>query len=203
LSLPGPLEHLINLWGKFPGVGEKTARRMVFFMLNQDPGWARAISRAIADVADRVKSCEECGAVTTEDICFICSDRTRDRSKICVVETQEDCVAMEQSGVYNGLYHVLGGKYSPLDDEEIPKASLELLKKRIYELHANEIILAMDPRIEGDLTAFAVQEALEDTGVKISRLSYGLPIGGSIGYADRATLHVALSSRRLMEHEED
>jgi recombination protein RecR len=110
---------------------------------------------------------------------------------------------MEQAGIYNGLYHVLGGKCSPLDDEEIPKASLDLLKKRIYKLPANEIILAMDPRIEGDLTAFTVQDALEETGVRISRLSYGLPVGGSIGYADRATLHVALEARKEMEREED
>jgi recombination protein RecR len=176
---------------------------MVFFMLSQDPGWARAMARAITDAVDQVRACDECGAITTGDICFICSDHSRDRSKICVVETQEDCVAMEQSGVYNGLYHVLGGKCSPLDDEEIPQASLDLLKKRIYELPASEIILAMDPRIEGDLTAFTVQEALEETGVGISRLSYGLPVGGSIGYADRATLHVALASRRMMEKEED
>jgi len=109
---------------------------------------------------------------------------------------------MEQSGIYNGLYHVLGGKCSPLDDQEIPKASMELLRRRIFELRAGEIILALDPRIEGDLTAFAIQEALMDTGVKISRLAYGLPVGGSIGYADRATLHVALESRREMEKEE-
>jgi recombination protein RecR len=176
---------------------------MVFFMLSQESGWAHAMARAIADVVDQVRACEECGAITTDDVCFICSDNSRDRSKICVVETQEDCVAMEQSGVYNGLYHVLGGRCSPLDDEEIPKASLDLLKKRIHKLSVNEIILAMDPRIEGDLTAFNVQEALEETGVRISRLSYGLPVGGSIGYADRATLHVALASRREMEREED
>jgi recombination protein RecR len=161
------------------------------------------MARAIADAVDQVRACEECGAITTDDVCFICSDDSRDRGKICVVETQEDCVAMEQSGVYKGLYHVLGGKCSPLDDEEIPKASLDLLKKRICELPANEIILALDPRIEGDLTAFTVQEALKETGVKVSRLSYGLPVGGSIGYADRATLHVALEARREMEKEED
>ena len=202
MNLPGSLERLINLFGKFPGVGEKTARRMVFFMLSQDPEWAKSIARTIAEVTEQVTSCKECGAVTTEDICRICSDISRDRSRICVVETQEDCVAMEQSGIYDGLYHVLGGKCSPLDDQEIPKASMELLRRRIYELKAGEIILALDPRIEGDLTAFTIQEELIDTGVKISRLAYGLPVGGSIGYADRATLHVALESRREMEREE-
>jgi recombination protein RecR len=155
------------------------------------------------EVVGQVKSCVECGSITTDEICSVCSDASRDRRKICVVETQEDCVAMEQSGVYNGLYHVLGGKCSPLDDQEIPKASMDLLRKRIYELPASEIILALDPRIEGDLTAFAIQDSLADTGVRISRLSYGLPVGGSIGYADRATLHVALEARREMEKEEE
>jgi recombination protein RecR len=109
---------------------------------------------------------------------------------------------MEQSGVYGGLYHILGGRCSPLDDQEIPGASLNLLRRRINELQATELILALDPRIEGDLTAFTVQEIMGDTGVKISRLSYGLPVGGSIGYADKATLHVALEARREMEREE-
>jgi recombination protein RecR len=203
LGLPGSLERLIGLFGKFPGVGEKTARRMVFFMLGQNAEWAKSIARTIIEVADQVKPCRECGSITTEELCPVCSDAARDRSRICVVETQEDCVAMEQSGVYNGLYHVLGGKCSPLDDEEIPKSSMDLLKKRIDELRAREIILALNPRIEGDLTAFAIQEALERTGVRISRLSYGLPVGGSIGYADRATLHVALETRREMEKEEE
>ena len=175
---------------------------MVFFMLNQDPEWAKSIARTITEVTEQVTSCKECGAIATEDICRICSDAARDRSRICVVETQENCVAMEQSGIYNGLYHVLGGKCSPLEDQEIPKASMELLRKRIFELNAEELILALDPRIEGDLTAFTIQEALMDTEVKISRLAYGLPVGGSIGYADRATLHVALEARREMEREE-
>jgi recombination protein RecR len=203
LGLPGSLERLIGLFGKFPGVGEKTARRMVFFMLGQNAEWAKSVARTIIEVADQVRPCRECGSITTEEICPICRDASRDQSRICVVETQEDCVAIEQSGVYEGLYHVLGGKCSPLDDEEIPKSSLELLKRRIDELPASEIILALNPRIEGDLTAFAIQDALEYTGVRISRLSYGLPVGGSIGYADRATLHVALETRREMEKEED
>jgi recombination protein RecR len=176
---------------------------MVFFMLGQNREWTGALAGAIAEVMDQVKSCRECGAITAGEICGICSDASRDRSRICLVETQEDCVAMEQSGVYNGLYHVLGGKFSPLDDQEIPEASMDLLRTRIRELRPAEIILALDPRIEGDLTAFMIQDALIDTGVKISRLAYGLPVGGSIGYADRATLHVALESRREMPSGED
>jgi recombination protein RecR len=202
LALPGSLERLIGLFAKFPGVGEKTARRMVFSMLGKNPDWARSMARTIIEVTEQVKSCAECGAITTEELCGVCMDPSRDRSRICVVETQEDCVAMEQSGIYNGLYHVLGGKCSPLDGLEIPRESMEALRRRISGLPADEVILALDPRIEGDLTAFTIQDALADMDVRISRLAYGLPVGGSIGYADRATLHVALESRREMEREE-
>jgi recombination protein RecR len=171
-------------------------------MLSRDPEWARSLAAAIIEVAEQVRPCSECGAITTEEVCSVCSDPSRDRKKICVVETQEDCVAMEQSGVFRGLYHVLGGRYSPLDDEEIPRASLDKLKARLEERGAEEIILALDPRIEGDLTAFALQDELAGANVRITRLSYGLPVGGSIGYADRATLRVSLEARREMERED-
>lgn len=202
MSLPDSLEHLIKLWGKFPGVGEKTARRMVFFMLSQPSGWAKSLADAISNLHETVHPCRNCGNIATGELCRICVDPLRDRTRICAVETQEDCVAMEQSGVYNGLYHVLGGRCSPLEDQEIPQESLDRLKNRIRELAISEVILALNPRIEGDMTAYAVQDALSGIPVRISRLSYGLPVGGSIGYADRVTLHIALESRREMEQEE-
>lgn len=202
MSLPDSLERLISLWGRFPGIGEKTARRMVFFMLGQERAWALALADAIASLGDQVCACRECGGITTADPCRVCSDPLRDRRKICVVETQEDCVAMEQSGVYGGLYHVLGGRCSPLDDQDVPEESLDRLKQRITDLGVTEVILALNPRIEGDLTAYVIQEALEDSPIKLSRLSYGLPVGGSIGFADRVTLHIALESRREVRQEE-
>jgi recombination protein RecR len=175
---------------------------MVFFMLGQSPDWARALASAIDGLHGSVRACSECGNITTEDICRVCADPLRDRTKVCVVETQEDCVAMEQSGVYNGLYHVLGGRCSPLDDQEIPEENLRQLKKRIAGLSIKEVILALNPRVEGDMTAYTLQDALDGLPVKMTRLSYGLPVGGSIGYADRVTLHIALESRREMETEE-
>lgn len=202
MSLPDSFERLISLWGRFPGVGEKTARRMVFYMLAQEKEWASSLSEAIISVRDQVHSCAECGAITTVDPCRVCADVLRDRQKICVVETQEDCFAMERSGVYDGLYHVLGGRCSPLDDQELPAQNVDRLKERITLLGISEVILALDPRIEGDLTAYALQEALDDLPVKISRLSYGLPVGGSIGFADRVTLHIALESRRDVRRED-
>ena len=135
---------------------------------------------------------------TDVDPCPICTDPIRNRKLLCIVESEEDCVAMEQAGIFNGIYHVLGGRLSPLDDEEIPEESIERMRQRVEEGGIEEIILATAPRIEGDLTAYAIQEALEGLPVKISRLSYGLPVGGSIGFADRVTLHMAMESRKEM-----
>jgi recombination protein RecR len=175
---------------------------MAFFLLSSDPAWASALAESIANLRERVRSCSECGNISTGDLCRVCADSSRDRRSICVVESQEDCVAMEQSGVFGGLYHVLGGRCSPLEDEDVPEESLDRLRRRIADHGASEVILALNPRIEGDMTAFLVQDSLKELAVKITRLSYGLPVGGSIGYADRVTLHIALESRREMEKEE-
>lgn len=171
---------------------------MVFYILKQDPEWVREFASALIRLADEVHHCSECGSITDTDPCAICRDPLRNRKLICVVESDEDCAAIEQAGIFNGLYHVIGGHMSPLDDQEIPKDSLARLRKRVEELGAEELILATAPRIEGDLTAFAVAEAMKGLPVKISRLSYGLPVGGSIGFADRVTLHMALESRTAM-----
>jgi recombination protein RecR len=203
LGLPDSFERLAALWGRFPGVGAKTARRMIFYMLGQDREWAMELAHAIEVLREAVHPCPECGGITTEELCGVCSDGTRDSGKICVVETQEDCAAMEQSGVFGGLYHILGGKCSPLDGMDLPLENLDRLKSRIERLGAGEVILALPPGVEGDMTSYAVQDALSSLqgSVKISRLSCGLPIGASIGYADRLTLRAALESRREMEAE--
>ncbi|WP_303322374.1 recombination mediator RecR [Cloacibacillus evryensis] len=198
MSLPGSVHKLIKQWSKLPGVGEKTARRMVFYLLRQEPGQIEEFGRAIIALTENIRRCSICGAITDIDPCPICTDPLRNGKLLCIVESEEDCVAMEQAGIFNGIYHVLGGRLSPLDDEEIPEESIERLRKRVEEGGIEEIILATSPRIEGDLTAYAIQEALAELPVKISRLSYGLPVGGSIGFADRVTLHMAMESRKEM-----
>ena len=198
MSLPGPVHKLIKQWSKLPGVGEKTARRMVFYLLRQEPGQIEEFGRAIIALTENIRRCSICGAITDIDPCPICTEPVRKGKLLCIVESEEDCVAMEQAGIFNGIYHVLGGRLSPLDDEEIPEESIERLRKRVEEGGIEEIILATSPRIEGDLTAYAIQEALAELPVKISRLSYGLPVGGSIGFADRVTLHMAMESRKEM-----
>ena len=200
-SLPGSVHKLIKLWSKLPGIGEKTARRMVFFILQQDPKWVNEFLATIKQVKEETHHCGECGNITDIEPCSVCRDIMRDRKIMCVVESDEDCISIEQAGIFNGLYHVLGGQVSPLDEEDIPEESIIKLKQRVHDLKIEEIVLATAPRIEGDLTAFAIQEALEGVHVKISRLSYGLPVGGSIGYADRVTLHMAMESRKEMKNE--
>ena len=198
MSLPGPVQKLIKQWSKLPGVGEKTARRMVFHLLRQEPGQIKDFGNAVIALTENIRRCSVCGAITDVDPCPICTDPIRNRKLLCIVESEEDCVAMEQAGIFNGIYHVLGGRLSSLDDEEIPEESIERMRRRVEEGGIEEIILATAPRIEGDLTAYAIQEALEGLPVKISRLSYGLPVGGSIGFADRVTLHMAMESRKEM-----
>lgn len=198
MSLPGPVYKLIKQWSKLPGVGEKTARRMVFHLLRQEPGQIEEFGRSIIALTENIRRCSVCGAITDVDPCPVCTDPMRNRKQLCIVENEEDCVAMEQAGIFNGVYHVLGGRLSPLDDEEIPEESIERLRQRVDAGEIEEIILATAPRLEGDLTAYAIQEALEALPVKISRLSYGLPVGGSIGFADRVTLHMAMESRKEM-----
>ncbi|MCD8392146.1 MAG: recombination mediator RecR [Cloacibacillus porcorum] len=198
MSLPGPVQKLIKQWSKLPGVGEKTARRMVFHLLRQEPGQIKDFGNAVIALTENIRRCSVCGAVTDVDPCPVCTDPIRNRKLLCIVESEEDCVAMEQAGIFNGIYHVLGGRLSPLDDEEIPEESIERMRRRVEEGGIEEIILATAPRIEGDLTAYAIQEALEGLPVKISRLSYGLPVGGSIGFADRVTLHMAMEYRKEM-----
>lgn len=199
MALPDPVQKLIKEWSRLPGIGEKSARRMVFFLLKQDPQRIIDFGEAVLALTKNIRRCSVCGAITDTDPCSVCTDMSRNRKTICVVESEEDCVAMEQAGIYNGLYHVLGGRLSPLEDEEIPEESLERLRRRVENDGIEEIILATAPRLEGDITAFAVQDALRGADVKISRLSYGLPVGGSIGFADRVTLHMAMDARKEME----
>lgn len=197
MPLPEPLERLISLLKKLPGVGEKSARRMAFYIIQDNEGFDEALSSAVTEIKTRLTLCQKCGNLTEEQPCAICRDAFRDRHILCVVESLEDLMSLEQSGLFNGLYFVLGTTLSPLDDRDIlPPETVQRLRKHIQENPIEEIIIATNPRIEGDMTFYAVIDALHDIPVKKSRLAYGLPIGGSIEFADRVTLHAALESRR-------
>ncbi len=199
MALPEPLDKLIALLGHFPGIGEKSARRMALFLLLQPQSWTRELAQALITLRESLHPCSECGNLTDIDPCSICRDPLRERETLCVVETAEDLISLEQSGVHGGLYHVLGGRVSPLDGEDLPPDALNRLLRRLGEGSFKEVILATNPRVEGDLTYYAVLEVLRDRPIRISRLAYGLPIGGSIGFADRVTLHAAMEARREIQ----
>jgi recombination protein RecR len=196
LSLPLPIEKLAAALCRLPGIGEKSARRIVFHLLGQPAAFSRDLSEAVRTLKESLHPCPECGNYTEDDPCPVCADSLRDRKIMCVVETAEDLMCLEQASVFNGLYHVLGGRVSPLDGEDLDNRVLEALQDRILELGIREVIIATNPCVEGDLTYFAVLDALKSCGIRLSRLAYGLPVGGSIGYADRVTLHAALEARQ-------
>ena len=195
-----PIASLISSFTRFPGVGNKSARRMVFHLLKKDPSELRELGARIAALKDSLHTCGECGNISESDPCPICRDALRDRGTICVVEDIEDLVSFEQAGIYNGLYHVLGERVSPFDDEELSAGSVEFLLSHIRAVNAREVIIATNPKMEGDLTYYTLLDVLKEAGglredLKITRLAFGLPVGGSIEFADRMTLHMALESR--------
>ncbi|NLK18847.1 MAG: recombination protein RecR, partial [Synergistaceae bacterium] len=143
MYLPEPFERLTVLLRKLPGVGVKTARRMAFFILQQPPSYGEELAAVLSGLKDRILICEDCGNITDSRLCGICTDMLRDRNVICVVETVEDLIAIEAAGIYTGLYHVLGGRVSPLDGEELDEESLSRLERRIDEEGAGEVIVAV------------------------------------------------------------
>jgi len=195
--MQGPLERVVRLLGKLPGVGEKTARRFALYILQQPESFTRDLTEALLDLRERTVPCSVCGNITTkdQDPCPICSDPFRDRQTLCVLETVEDMLSFEQSGAYSGLYFILGGRVSPLDGEDLAPERIRKLKEYVESGAFREVIIATNPRVEGDLTFFTVLDALDSLDVKITRLAFGLPLGGSIGYADRVTIHASLESR--------
>lgn len=200
MSSQDPIAKLLALFSKFPGVGSKSARRMVFFLLRKEEVFLKELGQAISTLKENLFDCSECGNISDTDPCPICKDALRDRSVLCVVESIDDLVSFEQAGIYNGLYHVLGGRVSPLEDQDLSTESVEFLLEHIRTAKVREVIVATNPKMEGDLTYFALLEILKTAGgeeglFKISRLAFGLPVGGSIEYADRMTLHTALESR--------
>ncbi|MGI6251965.1 MAG: recombination mediator RecR [Aminivibrio sp.] len=202
MYLPESFDRLATLFRKLPGVGAKTARRMAFFIIQQPASYAEELAAVLSGLRDGILICEECGNITDRQPCGICTDMLRDRKTICAVESVEDLISIEQAGVFTGLYHVLGGRVSPLDGEDLDEESLARLERRIDEEEAEEVIVAVNPRLEGDLTFHAVVERLEGKNVSISRPAYGLPVGGSIEFADRTTLLASMEARRTVKEKD-
>ena len=191
----GPLARLIKAFKLLPGVGEKTATRYAFYVLNADKREIQDLVTAIRDVRAKLRLCSVCCHLTDTDPCQICSDNKRDPSKICVVEGPLDLLAVEKSGTFRGLYHVLHGLLSPLEAIGPRDIRLEELLKRVEKEEIKEVILAINPTVEGEATATFIRDQLKPTGVTVTRIAYGIPIGGSLEYADPLTLTRALENR--------
>ncbi len=190
-----PLEKLVKSLKKFPGVGEKTATRYAFFILNADQREIGELVRNIEIVKRDLRLCSECFHLTDRELCDICGDTRRDTSRICVVETPLDLLAVEKSGDFRGIYHVLHGVMSPLDGIGPEEIRLNELVRRTNEGNVKEVILALNPTVEGEATASFIRDQLKETNVVISRIAYGIPIGGSLEYADPLTLTRAFEQR--------
>ncbi|MCK9548266.1 MAG: recombination mediator RecR [Sphaerochaeta sp.] len=190
------LENLIKSLTRLPGIGPKSASRLAYYLIKTDQSYNRSLAESIATIAEKIFPCSVCGSFTETDPCPICSDTTRDRSLICVVEEPQDVLTIQASGAYTGLYHVLGGAISPLDGVGPEHLSFAKLLNRIDEGAFTELIIATNPTEEGDTTALYVRHLLKDhSEIAITRLASGLPIGGDLEYADRITLARSLRGR--------
>ncbi len=193
------IEELVDEFAKLPGIGRKTAQRLTYFLLKQPREEATRLSRAVAALGERVRACSRCGDLTEADPCAICTDPRRDASLICVVEEASDVAAIERAGEYRGLYHVLGGRLSPLDGVGPDALHVGRLVTRLANgSGVREVIVATNPSVEGEATAHYVERTLraEAPAVSVSRLARGLPVGGELEYADGETIAQAFSSRR-------
>ena len=194
----GIIENLVSQLAKLPGIGRKSAQRLAFFILTMPASEAKGIADAITDVKDNARFCSICFNITALDPCEICSDPSRDRNRICVVEEPSNILAIERTKSYHGLYHVLLGALSPLDGITPDRLKIEELSARIQSGGVHEIILATNPNTKGEMTAQYIAEILKQSGVNISRIAYGLPIGSDIEFADEVTLSKALEGRRSL-----
>ncbi|MBX5443585.1 recombination mediator RecR [Sphaerobacter sp.] len=193
-----PVAKLIDEFGKLPGVGPKTASRLAYHILRSDREEAVALAEAILEVKERIVLCSICFNITEHDPCPICSDEQRDRRTICVVEEPLDVVALDRTGEYNGLYHVLHGVLSPVDGIGPDRLRIRELVARVQADPPDEVILALNPNIEGDATAMYIARQLLPLGVTVTRPASGLPVGGDLEYADEVTLGRALAGRRAL-----
>ncbi len=190
-----PLEKLIKSLKKFPGVGEKTATRYAFFILNADKTEINDLVKSIETVKRDLRLCSRCFHLTDDDLCNVCKDNRRDESRLCVVESPLDLLAVEKSGQFNGTYHVLHGVMAPLDGIGPGEIRLNELLSRVKKENVKEVILALNPTVEGEATASFIKDQLKETRVIVSRIAYGIPVGGSLEYADPLTLGRALEHR--------
>jgi recombination protein RecR len=191
------IDALVDEFGRLPGVGPKTAIRFVYHLMKGSPDDARRLAAAIREVADRIRPCRECGNFAESELCAVCSNPSRDRSTICVVEEAFEVGAVERTGVYRGVYHVLGGHLSPLDGIGPDQLSVGALERRVAD-GVEELILATSSGVEGEATAVYLEGLFRRAGVRVTRPARGLPVGSDLEYVDGSTLSEALAGRKEM-----
>lgn len=199
-AYPEPVDRLIDALAKLPGIGRRSAERMAFHVLTSDKAEALALARALTDVKEKVRHCARCFNLTDTDPCPICADPQRDHGVILVVEQPKDLIALEQTGQFAGVYHVLMGRLSPLDGVGPTSLTIDLLLERLAPgpNPVREVILGLNPTVEGDGTALYVADLIHARGVRVTRLARGLPAGGNLEYASKAVLGDAILGRQAM-----
>ena len=197
-AVPEPVTRLIEAFSRLPGVGPKTASRLTYYLLRAPDEVSESLAAALIELKASTRFCSRCWNITEEDPCAICSDSTRDRSVIAVVEEPLDVLAIERTGGYNGLYHVLHGAISPINGIGPEQLKVRELIRRVQDEDILEVIVATNPGLEGDATAMYVQQQLASLGVRVTRLARGLPTGGDLEYVDAMTLIRALQGRSEM-----
>ena len=195
-SFPDSIIRLIDRFSRFPGIGKKTAQRMAFHILKDSKKNAQSLADAVQDVKSSISGCSICGGITEDDPCIICSDSKRNKSLICVVEVPSDIFAFERTSGFNGVYHVLNGVLSPLDGIGPDELTIDSLVARLKP--DDEIVLALNPSIEGDTTCLYISKLLSEKNIKISRLARGLPVGSELEYTDDGTLIRAMEGRTII-----
>jgi recombination protein RecR len=200
MQLPSTLlENAVNEFAKLPGIGQKTALRMVLHLLKQDPAVVEQFEEAISRMRKEIRFCQRCFNVADADICSICANSMRKQDMICVVETIRDVIAIETTQQYNGIYHVLGGIISPLDGIGPDQLNIDALIQRVHTEQTRELIFALNPTIQGDTTIYYIQKKLSPANLKITTISRGIAFGGELEYADEMTLARSLANRLPVE----
>ena len=192
---PATLKKLIATVSKLPGVGKKSAERYVFDLLSWKQEELHDFGKTLETLKQTITSCKTCGALSEEIHCRYCDESKRNKEQFCVVAMPKDIYAIESTGVYNGMYHVLEGLLSPIDGKHPEDLKLDTLKLRILQLGVKEVVLALDPTLEGDATSLYLKKMLEDMGIAVSKLALGLPVGSSLDYVDEGTLSLAFNGR--------
>ncbi|EAW7235113.1 recombination protein RecR [Listeria monocytogenes] len=196
MHYPEPITKLIDSFMKLPGIGPKSAARLAFYVLNMKEDDVLDFAKALVDAKRNLSFCSVCGHITDKDPCYICADTSRNRSVICVVQESKDVIAMEKMRDFHGLYHVLHGTISPMDGIGPEDINIPDLLKRLQDDTIEEVILATNPNVEGEATAMYISRLLKPSGIKVTRIAHGLPVGGDLEYADEVTLSKAMEGRR-------